>query len=110
MYVNDQALKGIDMVLSGSWTPNGYYGIDGRWVRTKLCIAYCGSRCNCGPPLGVWYSPVHDRSNDRFIDEKSYPFGHPSSQVDRSGRSKREVKDEDLTCSQVADLLGRWPF
>lgn len=40
---------------------NGYYDDKGDWQRTKFCFTDCGANCNCGPPLGQWYSAAHDK-------------------------------------------------
>lgn len=40
---------------------NGQYDEQGNWQRNKHCFVYCGERCDCGPPFGTHYSPIHDR-------------------------------------------------
>jgi hypothetical protein len=40
---------------------NGYYDDNGHWRKTKHCFVSCGSRCNCSPPGGQYYSEQHDK-------------------------------------------------
>jgi hypothetical protein len=44
------------------FTINGQYDENGHWRKNKFCFMDCGSRCDCGPPMGLWYSPAHDMS------------------------------------------------
>lgn len=33
---------------------NGYYDKNGTWQKMKYCFVYCGDRCDCGPPNGIY--------------------------------------------------------
>lgn len=33
---------------------HGYYDTNGHWQRTKCCFVYCGDRCTCKPPNGIY--------------------------------------------------------
>lgn len=41
--------------------PNGMYDENGNWQSSKKCFVHCGDRCDCGPPMGIYY----DRSKDK---------------------------------------------
>lgn len=52
----------------------GHYGIDGQWVQTKHCFVSCGDRCDCMPPLGQYYSAMHDLR----LKQVAQPAAEPS--------------------------------
>ena len=51
-------------------TNDGYYDDNGRWQRTKFCFVSCGDRCTCGPPMGLHYNPMFDKSKDKKPEAK----------------------------------------
>lgn len=51
------------MLNFGSF-PDGYYDASGSWLRTKLCFVYCGARCTCSPPNGLWQLPTMPTTNE----------------------------------------------
>jgi len=37
---------------------DGHYDAEGHWVRTKLCLVYCGDdKYTCRPPNEEWIKP-----------------------------------------------------
>ena len=45
---------------------DGFYDDRGHWQRTKFCFVYCGERCTCGPPMGVYRrSPTEKTEDDK---------------------------------------------
>jgi hypothetical protein len=44
---------------------DGHYDDTGRWKRTKFCFMSCGARCTCGPPGGLYYNPLFDKSHEQ---------------------------------------------
>ncbi len=37
---------------------NGHYDEQGYWQRDKYCFVYCGDRCDCGPPFGIYKKEI----------------------------------------------------
>ncbi len=58
------------MTFCGRFSANGYYDDTGHWQRTKFCFVSCGARCTCGPPGGVYYNPLYDKSKEKEGDER----------------------------------------
>ncbi len=60
---------------------DGHYDDKGQWQRTKFCFMSCGDRCTCGPPNGMYYSPIHDKSKEKKGDD------------DRTGNASEGAED-----------------
>jgi hypothetical protein len=48
---------------------DGHYDATGHWLTTKCCFVFCGDRCTCQPPGGLFY-------NEAF-DQKKHPLPPP---------------------------------
>jgi hypothetical protein len=61
---------------------NGYYNDSGYWTKTKHCFVSCGSRCDCGPPGGQYYSERHDKKLfQKAIEERKDAVAQGESPV-----------------------------
>jgi hypothetical protein len=52
---------------------DGYYDKDGQWQRTKFCFVYCGERCTCSPPNGIYNIKMKDEIEKRRDKERKDP-------------------------------------
>jgi hypothetical protein len=53
---------------------DGHYDDTGHWKRTKFCFMSCGARCTCGPPGGLFYNPLFDKTHE----QKELPLSEAS--------------------------------